>query len=153
MAEEQQTPDQLILIDKWLEITVDKFHQALDEYNIGKLDGELWKSIAGEIVSSGGNVEEVIIKFMQHGRFVDMGVGRGMQMGGRKSLGDAKFLNKRNAGGQLHKYSRQAKPWYSKTKYREVLRLRELLASSGSKIVLGEVEGAIKNGLNIDFSA
>lgn len=153
MEAPEHSPELLEIIDKWLEITIDRLHNALDEHEIGKLDGDLWKSIVGEVVASGGNVESVMVKFMQYGRFVDMGVGRGMTTGSRKELGDQKFFKKRNAGGQLHKYLRKPKPWYSKTKKREVARLREIMAAKLCKQALQDVETAIEKGMIVDFAA
>lgn len=150
MENSEHTPDLLSIVDKWLEITIDQFRDALDTYEIGKLDGELWKSIVGEVISSGREVEAVIIEFMQYGRFVDMGVGRGMTTGTRKELGK-NFFKRRNAQGQLHSNLRKAKPWYSKTKFREIATLRELMARKLSDTAISEVEGAIRGGLNIDF--
>lgn len=152
METNAQAPELLEIIDKWLDITIDRLHMALDEHEIGKLDGNLWKSIMGEVVASGGNVQSVIVKFLQYGRFVDMGVGRGMTTGSRRELGD-KFFKKRNAGGQLHKHLRKAKPWYSRTKQREIGRLREIMATKLSKQTIGEVEEAIKKGVILDFAA
>ncbi|MES2808784.1 MAG: hypothetical protein V4619_09185 [Bacteroidota bacterium] len=121
----------------WAEVAIDKFHQALDDYEIGRLDGALWKSLAYELVQNGGDVEAVIIKFKQYGRFVDMGVGRGVPVGVR---GTPAFSKSRKDNGQLHKYGRKAKLWYSKTKYREVAILRQILVASYGKKTLAEFE-------------
>ena len=112
--------------EQWLSVTIDSFHQALDKYNIGKLDGNLWKSIAGEVVHSGQDVEEIIIKFLQYGRFVDMGTGRGFKKGNRKQ-----------------------KLWFSKTKTREVARLRELLINEMGSKVITELKNSFCGDLNI----
>jgi len=151
MAEQEQTPELLQLIDKWLDIVVDQLHNALDEYDIGKLDGDLWKSITGSIVSSGGSVQEVIVKFMQYGRFVDMGVGKGMPIGSQRKLGKKQYSKNRNGSGQLLSHNRKSKPWYSKTKYREIARLRELMADSLSDQAFSVIEGAIRTGINDTF--
>lgn len=144
----------LDIIKDWLDISVEKFLEALDDYEIGKLDGELWRSIAGEIAMNGGDPEAAIIKFLQYGRMVDMGVGRGMPIGSKKALGEQKFSEKRNDKGQLKKRpKRKPKPWYSKTKYREVMRLREIMAEEIGDMTFAEVETALKNGLLNEFSA
>ncbi|MGN8055634.1 hypothetical protein ACTJKN_05125 [Pedobacter sp. 22163] len=143
--EEGQSPKMLQLVDAWLDILIDKFHDALDFYEIGKLDGELWKSIVGHVIQSNGDVNSVIVKFMQYGRFVDMGVGRGMTKGYKSELGASNFARNRNDQGQLHKFNRKAKPWYSKTKYREIARLREIMAGTMSNQALAEIENALNN--------
>jgi hypothetical protein len=112
------------VINGWAEIFVDRLHEGLDRYEIGKLDGDLWRSIAYQLVLAGGDIEEVIFKFLAYGRFVDMGVGRGIPVGAR---GSTEFEKARKENGQLKRYGRKAKPWYSKTKTREVAILRTIL--------------------------
>ena len=124
------TTPQPIDYEKWLSMTIDSLHQALDQYNIGKLDGRLWESIMGEVIHSGQDVEKIVIKFAQYGRFVDMGVGvgRGVKTGKRK-----------------------VKPWFSKTKTREVARLRTLLINGMSIKAIQEVESGLKSDLEINL--
>ena len=126
----------------WLNKTLDKFREALTIQQIGRHSSQLLNSIAGEVTRC-GTVEEVIIKFQQYGRFVDMGVGRGFQRGIRKQLGDQKYFKKRNASGQLHSVGRTPKPWFSKTKTREVARLRELLLAHHENLVLNQHESKL----------
>lgn len=145
MEEQSKSPELPELVEAWLEILIDQLHNALDHYEIGKLDGELWKSIVGQVIKSGGDVQSVIVKFRQYGRFLDMGVGRGMQKGSKSDIGEKKFNSKRNDRGQLHKHNRKAKPWYSKTKYREIARLRELMAGTMSGQMISEIESALHN--------
>lgn len=134
-------------LQSWLNKTLDKLREALKAQQVGRHSGHLLNSIAGELKRSSGTVEEVIIKFQQYGRFVDMGVGRGFQRGSRKQLGDQKFGKKRNAAGQLHSVGgRTPKPWFSKTKTREVARLRELLIDHHENLVLNEIENRLKCG-------
>ncbi len=113
---------------KWLSLTIDSLHQALDKYNIGKLNGQLWNSIMGEVIHSGQDVEKVVIKFAQYGRFVDMGAGRGVKNGKRKP-----------------------KAWFSKTKTREVARLREMLISSMTSKTIHEVESSLSGNIDINL--
>lgn len=115
--------DKILNYDKWLSTTIANLHQALAKYNIGKVDGKLLRSITGEVVKSGEDVEKIIIKFAQYGRFVDMGVRRGIK----------------------RRESKQ-RPWFTKTKTREVARLRELLAEHYTHKVVNEVESAFKAG-------
>jgi len=128
-------------IEQWAEVAIDKFHQALDDYGISKLDGALWRSLAYELVRNGGDIDKVLIRFKQYGRFVDMGVGRGVPIGAR---GTAAFEKARNENGQLKRYGRKAKPWYSKTKTREVGILRAILVRDYGINSLAELEEAFK---------
>lgn len=127
------------VINGWAEVVIDRFHEAMDKYDIGKLDGPLWSSFAYELKLAGGNVDEVVFKFLKYGRFVDMGVGRGVPMGGR---GTAAFAKSRNEKGQLHRYGRKRKPWYSKTKTREIGILRTILVRDYGINTLAELESA-----------
>jgi len=126
-------------VKNWAEIAIDKFHEALDDFDIGKLDGNLWKSLAYELVQSGGDIERVLIKFRQYGRFVDMGVGRGVPIGAR---GTAAFAASRKENGQLKRYGRKPKHWYSTTKTREVGMLRYILIKEYGKKTLADIESA-----------
>lgn len=135
-------------IEGWLDITIDKFHEALDEHNIGKLDGQLWRSIMGEVIRSGEEPKQVIIRFKQYGRFVDMGVGRGVPLGKRGSAAFSKYRNHLGTS-MLKNYARTAKPWYSKTKTRELGRLRELLAINLAGRSVQEISAALINGVII----
>jgi len=126
-------------VEAWAKITVDKFHEALDEHEIGLLDGDLWRSIAFELARNGGNIEEVIFKLRAYGRFVDMGVGRGVPIGGK---GSSAFEKSRKDNGQLHQYGRKPKHWYSTTKTREVAILRLVLVSKYGQKSLAAIEGA-----------
>jgi hypothetical protein len=134
---------------RWAEIAIDHFHNSLDKYEIGKLDGDLWKSFAFELVQNGGNIERVLIKFKQYGRFVDMGVGRGVAIG-RK--GTEVFGKYRKANGQLIRYGRRPKPWYSKTKTREVGILRSLLVSQYQVQTLATIDSGLTFTENIQLS-
>lgn len=131
----------LEMLDRWVEITIDQLHQALDHYEIGKLDGRLWHSIVGHVLKTGEEPRGVVIKFMQYGRFVDMGVGRGVPIGKRGTAAFGKYRDY-NGTSKLQVYNRQAKPWYSKTKSREIFKLRELLAANLVDKVISETEMA-----------
>jgi hypothetical protein len=124
-------------IEKWAEIAIDKLREALDTYDIGKLDGALWQSFAYQLVQNNGDIEKVVIKFAQYGRYVDMGVGRGVATGKR---GTEAFSKYRKQNGQLHRYGRKPKPWYSKTKTKEVGLLRLILVRDYGVKTLADLE-------------
>lgn len=134
------------LAQKWSEFTVDKLHDALDKYNIGKLDGALWKSIQDQVVANGGDVEKVITRFLQYGRFVDMGVGRGVPIGG---AGTKQFSNARNNDGTLKRYARKPRPWFSKTYYHETQRFAELYAQAFQKQIPLQISDALNANIKL----
>ncbi len=125
------------VVNGWAEVVIDRFHEAMDKYNIGRLDGNLWKSFTYHLQQNGGNVEAVVFKFHQYGRFVDMGVGRGVPIGSR---GSSNFEKYRKNNGQLHRYGRKPKPWYSKTKTREIAILRTILIQDYGINTLADLE-------------
>lgn len=118
--------DEKINYDTWLSTTLNNLQQALKKHHVGPINGNLLQSITGEIVKSGENVEKIVIKFAQYGRFVDMGVGR-------------------------NKTRRKQKPWFSKTKTREVARLRELLIGHMGNKIINEVESSLTDNLDINI--
>lgn len=145
MAEQTNKPVTLKLntaqfASMWAEVTIDRLHQALDKFNIGKLDGALWRSLQAEIVKSNGDVDRVITRFMQYGRFVDMGVGRGVSIG---AAGTSAFAAARNANGTLKKYARKPKKWFSRTYYHEVQRFVELYSDEFSKQIPVQIAEAL----------
>lgn len=139
MAEDVQIVNMHDAVKGWAEVAIDRFHEAMDTYEIGKLDGALWSSLTYELVQAGGDVQAVIIKFRKYGRFIDMGVGRGVPVGARGSVA---FAKSRNNNGQLKKYGRKAKPWYSTTKTREAAILRYVLVKNYGKKTLADFESA-----------
>ncbi|MDB4922808.1 hypothetical protein, partial [Mucilaginibacter sp.] len=123
-----------------------KLHQALDKYNIGKLDGQLWKSLQEHIVKNNGDAQKVIIQFLQCGRFVDMGVGRGVPIG---AAGTSAFSAARNANGTLKHYARKPKPWFSRAYYRESQRFAELFAKEFNKQIPVQIIEAMNTNITL----
>jgi hypothetical protein len=136
------------LARKWAEIDVDKLHNALDKYNIGKLDGPLWRSIQAAVVAANGDAEKVLTRFFQHGRFLDMGVGRGVPIG---LAGNGAFSAGRNDDGTLRHNRRRKKPWYSKTYYADVQRFKELYLQIFNQQVPGQISEALAGNMSMSI--
>lgn len=131
------------LIQEWLDVIESSFKTSIDKLHIG-VTGTLRNSIIHNIIkSSDGNVGTIELKFKFYGRFIDMGVGRGVPVGSRKTKAD--FLDFRNDKGQLHFYNRKRKNWYSTNKTREIHRLRELLAEQFGKNIIYNFENKLGN--------
>ncbi len=122
------------MYDKYAFIVIDRWVQALKRHNIG-VTGQLMNSFTKELKRSGGNVEAVIFKFSKYGRFPDMGVGNGTSLNER--VLNRKFDKYRNSSGKsTGGLKRRKKPWYTKTLYREVAKLSDLLRREyGEQIV------------------
>ncbi len=148
MGEDISTPVELKinneqLLSDWARYTVYKLYEALNGFMID-INGPLFRSIQTELVKSGGDVEAVLLKFLQYGRFVDMGVGRGVPIG---SAGSGAFSAARNADGKLKAYRRKPKHWYSKTWYAEVQKLKDLFVKEFGK----DIPVAIHDALTVDI--
>lgn len=92
-------------------------------------------------VTDGDEVSRVMIQFLQYGRFVDMGVGRGVTHTSR-------VVNRQLRLGAT---GRRRKPWYSKRKGYETHRLREILAQKNINLALGTIESAMNLAVTLNL--
>jgi hypothetical protein len=137
------------LAQDWAIIVLDRWLQALDRYNIGKLDGALWRSFQQQLVKANGDVEAVIFKFLKYGRFVDMGVGRGTTLNERVLI--RKFDTYRDSEGKMTgRIARKKKPWYTKTFYREMAKLADLYKSNYANKLVSAVESSLTGNLTMN---
>lgn len=135
------------MVEDWAVIVLDKWFKALSTYNIG-VTGSLMRSFSKQLESANGDVDAVIFKFLNYGRFDDMGVGRGQSLNGL--VENRKFDRYRDAEGKMAgKLSRKKKPWYTKTFYREVAKLTAIYQEQGSDQLLQIMENALNLNINI----
>lgn len=105
-------------VEAWADIVIKNWRRKITELDIG-VTGSLFDSFQSEVISqSGGNPEKIEFMFNYYGRFVDMGVGRGVYAG--------------NPGNVTTR--RKAKKWYSSILYGQTAKLSELLAEKYSII-------------------
>jgi hypothetical protein len=139
MAEDKLQFDEDVTL--WAQIAATRLVKAIKRYKIGK-SGALVNSITQEINNNGGDSYKAIFKFLQYGRYVDMGTGHEFARGARGSEG---FNRTRNQNGSLLKMgNRQPKPWYSKTMYREIKILSEKLLANMDEQVLDRIKGGLR---------
>ena len=113
-----QNIDINVTVEAWADIVIKNWRRKITELDIG-VTGALYDSFQFEVLShAGGNPERIDFAYEYYGRFVDMGVGRGVYVG---NPGDVKT-------------SRKAKKWYSPVIYAQTQRLSELLAEKYSII-------------------
>lgn len=112
------------VVEKWAIVSIDKFQEALVKLSVGEVDGALMQSFKYELKNAGGNAMEVIIRFLQYGRFVDMGVGRGQALG--------------------IKGKRKPIKWYGKIKTKEISILRWILLKNYSVFSVKALEEELK---------
>ena len=139
MAEDQLNFDADVTL--WAQIAATRMVKALKRYKIGK-SGALMQSIQQEIYKNGGDSYKAIFRYLQYGRFVDIGTGRGFTRGAR---GTASFALSRNENGTLKAaVNRHPKSWYSKTMYREIKILSEKLLADMDEKVMETIKARIR---------
>lgn len=121
-----------LTVQAWADIVIriwlDKIEQLRINYTY-----QLADSFVNHIIShANGNVQKIEFAFNYYGKFVDMGVGKGVTLEDVRS-GDT---------------SRKPKPWYSRTFYAEVQKLARLMAEKyARKGVLTIIENIDDNAL------
>lgn len=132
-------------VDKWARLTIKRFKNKQQALKIGK-SGKLARSFKQSLQMNGREVTGVTISFDFHGRFVDMGVGRGLAAYERGTN-----RQNRQAGKRLHAkveyHDRQPKRWFNKPKMARIYTLREILAGRLNNFTASEV----KKGLSGDM--
>jgi hypothetical protein len=106
----------------WARITIDRWRKQIQKKRIGQ-SGKLFNSFVSNIIrNSDGNPSKIELSFLYYGRFVDMGVGRGISIGGQ--------MDERTMRGRAEalRNARRPKKWYSPTKGAETQALAQLLA-------------------------
>lgn len=142
-------PTQFQTVEKWLEFTLSNLRENLRKLKINDT-GHLLASVQGHLVAAAGDdAQKLSIAYAVYGKFVDMGVGRGMGAGVRKR--DSDYARIRDERGQLHKYSRKARPFSSKEIGRQTRRLSVLLSDFYGKNIIANIEDALPTQLTINL--
>lgn len=111
------------IAEAWAKITIIKWKKKLASNKIGDT-GTLLKSFKYNVLASAhGNVLKITLLFEYYGRFVDMGVGKGVRIGDVKESAASRKLSGKMLGNR-----RRPKKWYSKTFHAEVMKLSEIFA-------------------------
>lgn len=128
-------------VSLWGKIASQRMIKALTQMGI-RDSGGLQKSIEHQINKAGGDVTVAMFKFLQYGRFVDMGTGRGIARGAK---GTTSFTMYRNDSGTLKaSVNRKPKPWYSRTMYREIKILSEKLLANMDEKVMDTIQARLR---------
>jgi hypothetical protein len=85
---------------------------------------------------AGGQVQTIDFLFSEYGIFVDMGVGKETAIGNSGDL--AEYATDIAANGKK-RLRRKAKPWFNKTWYAEVMKLREHMAKRIGQAAANEI--------------
>ena len=112
-------------VEAWAEAVVEEWRKKVDALNIvGK--GDLRKSFDKEVHwHAGGDIQKIDFMFEYYGRFVDWGVGNGVNLDNREAM--------ISAGRTI----RRPRKWYTSTFYKEVANLRRKISErTGQHITL-----------------
>lgn len=129
--------------DAWAKITVKVWREKIVKLKI--IDrSQLWQSFLHNVVGqAGGDVTRIEFAFLYYGKFVDMGVGKGVKIGDVKENATSRRLEGKMLGNR-----RKPKKWYSKTFAAEVKRLAEIMEYEYShKAALAIVENVMDNSI------
>ncbi|WBO86241.1 hypothetical protein [Hymenobacter yonginensis] len=131
---------ELEMARKWLDFTVESFIRNMRKLRI-KQTGALMASFKKQVIGAASGRLQLQLSYALYGKFVDMGVGRGMGLGVRR--GDDGYDRLRNSRGQLKRRERKAKKWLGKTLAYQTKRLSELMSELHSTILLSQVSDVL----------
>lgn len=134
---------------KWLDLTVDNFIGNISKLRILRT-GTLLASFRKEVIGAAeGDELRLRLSYALYGKFVDMGVGRGMGRGVRKA--DDGFDRLRNGRGQLKRQPRQPRPWYSTEIAHQTHRLAELMLELRGRVAFTTITDALPSTTQVNF--
>jgi hypothetical protein len=116
--------NELEVAKKWLDITISRFIDNMRKLRIQDT-GTLMASFQKQVVGSAEGRLQLRLSYALYGKFVDMGVGRGMAAGVRK--GDDGYDRVRRNRGQLRRHTRKPRDWYGREISYQTKRLSELM--------------------------
>lgn len=142
-------PTQFETVEKWLEFTLDDLRANIQRLKINDT-GHLLASVQGHLVAAaGGDVQKLSIAYAAYGKFVDMGVGRGMGAGIRKR--DSDYARIRDERGRLHTFSRRPRPFASKVIGRQSFRLSVLLSDYFGETITANIQDALPAQITLNL--
>ena len=144
------------LLAAWTRITIERFQGDIDAkvYATGRKGGKKARPIKrsgrlktawysqNRVASPGSGMSTIQIAFSLYGRFVDMGVGRGM------GIGEATYRRNRKNGEPI---TGKPKKWCSRRKGFETYRLAQLLKRYRINLPIGLVENALTTAVPISL--
>jgi len=116
--------NELEVAKKWLDITIANFIDNMRKLRIQDT-GALMASFQKQVVGSAEGRLQLRLSYALYGKFVDMGVGRGMGAGITKK--DDGYDRIRKTRGQLRRHTRKPRNWYSRELSYQTKRLSELM--------------------------
>jgi hypothetical protein len=124
---------ELEVAKQWLDITITRFIENMRKLRIHDT-GTLMASFQKQVVGSAEGRLQLRLSYALYGKFVDMGVGRGMGAGLRR--GDDGYDRLRRNRGQLRRYARKKRNWYATELGYQTKRLSELMLDLYGKALI-----------------
>jgi hypothetical protein len=136
--------------EEWAEIVLERFQEAMERYRVAGQTQDLFNSFKKQLTKSGGDVDAVIFKFLKYGRFVDMGVGKGVSLG-KRTINRQMEVYKDYRGKKVNQLKRKRKPFYSKTFYREVAILAKIYREQIGDKTIQTLESALSGQITLNI--
>ena len=133
MSADPTLVSELDVAKKWLDITISRFIENMRKLRIQDT-GTLMASFQQQVVGSAEGRLQLTLSYALYGKFVDMGVGRGMGAGVRQ--GDDGYDRIRRNRGQLRRHTRKPRNWYGREMGYQTKRLAELMLDLYGTVLL-----------------
>lgn len=120
-------------LEAWAEITMGVWFQRQSLLGFSSEDGHLMDSMPDKALiekKHNGEAASISFDFLMYGRFADMGVGRGFSKG---NSGNVDYVRKR----------REPAEWFYRNWYREVKRLKEIMAKKYKDMAVNEINKSV----------
>jgi len=118
--------EQTQTVEAWAKYVIERWELEIVRLGINNT-GQLLRSFTSEIITqANGNVDRIIFAFEYYGKFIDMGVGRGVTV------------------AEVAQSGRTPKPWYNTVFFGQVKRLGEILAEKYSKAAIMAIVESIE---------
>lgn len=134
-----EKPDMRSTVEQWRSGAIKDIREKFVRRKIAQ--GSLYESIAINVLSSGDDLQKIQISFLEYGRFVDMGVGKGWPLGSRKTAALV-ALAKSEKPGKI----RKRKPFYTRDIFHQGHVLHELLVEKHGIKMFSILENSVGGG-------
>jgi len=126
-------------VEAWTDILLDRLYQSIYKHKILNT-WQLHDSLSAKILGGQKSPEAIALEYLYYGKFVEMGVGKGVRLENRNQMQQD---YRHNEGGTR----RKPKKWISKIVYSQTLKLRDIMMSKYGK------KGAFSIVENLDDNA
>ena len=122
-------------LERWAEYVIERWENKIVALNI-QHTGDLLRSFQSEVyMQSGGDKAKIVFAFNYYGKFVDMGVGKGVKLENYFST----------------QHNRRRKMWYSPTFHSQLHKLAEIIARNYSRAAILTIQSNKKDNSSVPF--